>query len=91
MKQVFKDCSKCEHYLPVTKGLFECARNFLPECCPRIPPTFYGNLLLSRDIFPEIIYILLHRKEQPRTLYWTPNLTDMHRDSARYADESSAV
>lgn len=33
MKQVFKDCSKCEHYQPVTKGLFECARNFPPECC----------------------------------------------------------
>lgn len=32
-KVVHRDCHKCEHYQPVTKGLFECARNFPPECC----------------------------------------------------------
>lgn len=32
VKHTKRDCTKCEHYLPVTKGLFECARNFPKEC-----------------------------------------------------------
>ena len=32
-KTVYRDCTKCKYYQPMTKAFFECARNFPPECC----------------------------------------------------------